>query len=151
MCYSKARDLIRKTQRHTFEHFQEADFVVLMFSDGGGACYCDACTRDQAALFLQMVDDTRETLREVGSNTEVVFWNWALDWWYQENTRNIPGYSMRHPQIDEIQETSIRRLPKDVPFEDITAVPPFFGHHKIDTLRQAKELGFATSSPLPTR
>ena len=34
-------------------------------------------------------------------------------------------------------------MPKDVPFEDITAVPPFFGQHKIDTLRQAKELGFA--------
>jgi hypothetical protein len=142
LCYSKARDLIRRTQRHTFEQFKDADYFALMFSDGGGACYCDACSRDQAALFLQMVDDTRQTLREVGSKAEVVFWNWALDWWYQENTRNIPGFSARHPQIGQIQENVYRRLPQDVPFEDITAAPPFFGQHKIDTLRRAKELGF---------
>jgi len=144
LCYSQARDLIRKTQRHTFEQFKDADDFVLMFSDGGGACYCDACSQDQAALFLQMVDDTRTTLSEVGSKAEVVFWNWALDWWYSEFTKGIPGYAKKHPQVERIQENIYSRLPKDVPFEDITAVPPVFGQHKIDTLRRAKELGFAS-------
>ena len=142
LCYSKGRQVIRKTQRHTFERFKNADYFMLMFSDGGGACYCDACSRDQAAVFLRMVADAQQTLREVGSQAEVIFWNWALDWWYEEFTRSIPGYAEKYPRASRIQQDIFERLARDIPFEDIAAVPPVFGGHQRDTLVQAKEAAF---------
>ncbi len=143
LCYSKGRDIIRRTQHHTFERFKNADYFMLMFSDGGGACYCDDCSRDQAAVFLRMVADTQGTLREVGSPARVIFWNWALDWWYRDMTANIPEYAQRHPRVSRIQQDVFERLARDVVFEDITAVPAVFGSHQQDTLAQAKEQGFA--------
>jgi hypothetical protein len=143
LCYSKGRDLVRQTQRHTFERFKNADYFMLMFSDGGGACYCDDCSRDQAAVFLRMVADTQETLRDVNSPARVIFWNWALDWWYRDLTGNIPEYSQKFPQVSRIQQDVFEQLSRDVVFEDITAVPAVFGGHQQDTLVQAKEQGFA--------
>jgi len=145
LCYSKARTLIRKTQRHTFEHFKEADHFMLMFSDGGGACYCDQCSKDQAGVFLEMVKDAKQTLGDVGSKADVIFWNWALDWWYESFPAGIPGYLERYPETKDIQKELYARLPKDVPFEDVAAIPKIFPKHKTDTLKEAKTHGFETT------
>ncbi|MBC8877295.1 MAG: hypothetical protein H8E44_48320, partial [Planctomycetes bacterium] len=145
LCYSKARTLIRKTQRHTFEQFKEADHFMLMFSDGGGACYCDQCSKDQAGVFLNMLKDTKQTLRDVGSEADVIFWNWALDWWYESFPAGIPGYLERYPEIKDIQKELYARLPKDVPFEDVAAIPEIFPKHKTDALKEAKTHGFETT------
>ena len=143
LCYSKARDIIRETQRYTFEFFKDADHFMLMFSDGGGACYCDRCSADQAVVFLRMVTDVRDTLSEIGSNADVIFWNWALDFWYHSIPAGVPGYLERFPQVRDIQEEVFKRLPRDVPFEDVSIVPRLFGG-KMDTLKRAKEEGFTT-------
>ena len=144
LCYSKARGLVRRTQRHTFEFFKDADHFMLMFSDGGGACYCDACSKDQTGIFLQSMADAKETLTDVGSEADVIFWNWVLDWWFEAFPAGIPGYLEKYPQVKEIQEEVYRRLPKNVPFEDITMVPGIFAQKKLDTLKTAKERGYET-------
>ena len=143
LCYNKARDLIRRTQRHTFEYFKDADHVLLMFSDGAGACYCDRCSQDQTAVFLRMVDDVKETLRDVGSDADVIFWNWALDFWYTTIAAGLPGYLDRFPQLKEIQNEVFKRLPHDVPFEDVSVVPRIWGG-RADTLKRARQEGFKT-------
>jgi hypothetical protein len=144
LCYSKARDLIRKTQRHTFEWFKDADHFMLMFTDGGGACFCPECSKDQAGVFLRMVEDTRETLREVGSNADVIFWNWGIDWWHPSMGAGITGYLERYPQVRRIQEEVYERLSKEIVFEDIINVPAIFPQHKEDTLEAARKRGFGT-------
>jgi len=143
LCYSKGRDVIRKTQRHTFEFFKDADHFMFMFSDGGGACYCDACSRDQAAVFLRMVEDAQQTLREVGSKADFVFWNWALGFWYSSIPAGIPDYLDRYPQVRQIQDNVFERLPKHIRIEDLSVVPNVFGGQR-DTLKEAKERGFQT-------
>lgn len=144
LCYSKARDIIRKTQRHTFEYFKDANYIMFMFDDGGGACYCDQCSKDQVGVFLRIMDDIRETLAEVGSDAEIIFWSWVLDFWYSAFPSSIPGYLEKFPQVHEIQEEVYKRLPHDVPFEDISIAPPVFGGRKTDTLKRAREEGFET-------
>lgn len=143
LCYCKARDLIRKAQRHTFECFKDADYFVLMFSDGGGACYCDACAKDQAAVFLRMVEDAQETLRETGSDAEIVFFNWLLASWYNQFPPNVPGYHEKHPQLKDIQSNVYARLARDIVFEDVGPDPPI-PPSKLDTLKLAKQQGFKT-------
>ncbi len=144
LCYSKARDIIRETQRYTFEFFKGADHFMLMFSDGGGGCYCDRCSADQTAVFLRMVADVRKTLSEVGSNADVIFWNWALDFWYHSIPAGIPEYLEQFPRVRDIQEEVFKRLPRDVPFEDVSVVPRLLFPGKTDTLKRAKEEGFET-------
>lgn len=142
LCYSKARDIIRKTQRHTFEYFKDADYFTLMFADGGGACYCDQCAKDQAAVFMQMVKDSQETIADVGSNAKVIFFNWLLAKWYNMHPP-VSGYHERNPQLKEIQTNVFKRLPRDMIFEDIGVVPPI-DLPRPDTLKMAKEKGFET-------
>jgi hypothetical protein len=143
LCYSKARDRVRKTQRHTFEYFKDADYFTLMFSDGGGACYCDACSKDQAAVFIRITEDVQETLGEIGSDAEVIFWNWLLVGWYSQFPKAIPGYLEKYPQVKDIQKNVYERLPRDVVFEDIAVSPAVFGVIP-DSLKPARQEGFET-------
>ena len=54
------------------------------------ALYCNACSRDQAYVFLRMVTDTQDTLREVGSQADVIFWNWASTGGIRSSPKRFP-------------------------------------------------------------
>ena len=90
LCYSKGRDVIRQTQRHTFERFKKRRLLHAHVQRRRRRLLLRRMFADQADVFLRMVTDTQDTLREVGSQADVIFWNWRSTGGIRSSPKRFP-------------------------------------------------------------
>jgi len=118
LCWSKAKDVIMKYHRYSFEYLEGLDGIEIMVTEPLGWCLCDQCRPDTAAVWLDAVNELGAALREQNPNAEVVFWNWLSGFFSALVGIYPPTTEIKN--LAEIQRQLLDQLPSDVIFTDLS-------------------------------
>jgi len=149
LCWSKAKDLIMKFHRQSFETLEGLDGVEIMVTEPLGWCLCDRCRPDTAAVWLDAVREMGGALRDLNPNAEVVFWNWLSGFFTA--LRGIYPPTDRIDNLGRIQEQLLDGMPSGTVLTDLSVnqmetdaeFGPRLSHHdSIEILEVAASRGF---------
>ena len=149
LCWSKAKDLIMKFHRHSFDLLEGLDGVEVMVTEPLGWCLCDRCRPDMAAIWLDAVREMGGALRELNPDAEVVFWNWLSGFFTA--LKGIYPPTDRIDNLACIQEQLLDGMPEGTVFTDLSVnqmetdldFGPRLSHHdSIEILEEAPKRGF---------
>jgi len=116
LIWHEAKDIILENQRHTLEFFKDLDALEIIYSDGGGFSFDEHTGSDPAGYFADATKSYMELLREVGSDAELVFWNWNLEFWAKIL---LPLDEIaKYPKYKTIQDDVLPLLPKNIQWVD---------------------------------
>ncbi|UCF10890.1 MAG: hypothetical protein JSW65_04215 [Candidatus Bipolaricaulota bacterium] len=149
LCWSKAKDLIMKFHRQSFEALEGLDGIEVMVTEPLGWCLCDQCRPDTAAVWLDAVRELGSALKERNPDAEVVFWNWLSGFFTA--LRGIYPPTTEIKNLDRIQDQLLDGMPEGTVFTDLSVnqmetdveFGPRLSHHdSIEILAEAPKRGF---------
>jgi hypothetical protein len=155
LCWSKAKDLIMKFHRQSFETLEGLDGIEVMVTEPLGWCLCDRCRPDTAAIWLDAVREMGGALRRLNPNAEIVFWNWLSGFFTA--LRGVYPPTERIGNLDRIQEQLLDGMPEGTVFADLSVnqmetdveFGPRLSHHdSIEILEVAPKRGFESRNLL---
>jgi len=149
LCWSKAKDLIMKFHRQSFETLEGLDGIEVMVTEPLGWCLCDRCRPDTAGIWLDAVRSMGGALRELNPDAEIVFWNWLSGFFSALEGIYPPTTDIKN--LDRIQDQLLSGMPEGTVFTDLSVnqmetdveFGPRLSHHdSIEILEEAPKRGF---------
>ena len=116
LIWSKAKDIILKSQKYSLQYFGGMDGLDVLYSDGGGMSFDDATGADPAGYMADATRSLIKLMREVGNNGQLFYRNWGLD--FRSQVFIAPALLEKYPKYKTFQDDVIPLLPKDVAWVD---------------------------------